>query len=367
MSEIAVIANLFLPQETITNIQEYGSGNINQTFLVTTDSASRKNHYILQKINTQVFSNPELVMDNICLVTNHIQSKLSFDHPWKIPRVLFTEDQKHHYRDEQEGFWRGMTFVDNSLCLEKIESLTHAQQIGYGLGTFHTLISDLPVTKLGDTLPGFHITPNYLQNYYQIQNDSIIQSSVEVNYAIDFICDRVHPSEADRINFIENLEIAKAQGLLQLRPIHGDPKINNILLDKDTKNAIAMIDLDTVKPGLIHYDIGDCLRSACNTLGEETSNWEQVKFDTEIAKEILQGYLTVAQDFLTDYDYQYLYDGIRLIAFELGLRFFTDYLAGNVYFKTNYPEHNLIRALVQFKLTESIENQEDVIKNIITR
>ncbi|MDJ0682633.1 MAG: aminoglycoside phosphotransferase family protein [Xenococcaceae cyanobacterium MO_167.B52] len=356
MSEIAVIAQLFLSQETITNVKEYGSGNINQTFLVTTDSPT-ESYYILQKINTQVFPNPELVMDNICLVTNHIKNKLSVKQPWEISRVLFTKDQKHHYRDEQDNFWRGITFIDNSLCLEKVESLSHAKQIGYGLGTFHNLISDLPVTKLGDTLPGFHITPNYLQNYYRIENNSAINSSIEVDYAKNFI--------QARVNFIEILETAKEQGLLRLLPIHGDPKINNILLDRDSKNAISMIDLDTVKPGLIHYDIGDCLRSACNTLGEETSNWEQVKFDTEIARAILQGYLTVAQEFLTDYDYQYFYDGIRLIAFELGLRFFTDYLAGNVYFKTNYSEHNLIRALVQFKLTESIENQEDIIKKII--
>jgi hypothetical protein len=126
-----------------------------------------------------------------------------------------------------------------------------------------------------------------------------------------------------------------------------------------------MIDLGTVKPGLIHYDIGDCLRSGCNPLGEETDNWEQVTFEPELAQAILQGYLTVAQDFLTDSDYKYIYDSIRLLAFELGLRFFTDYLAGNVYFKVKHPENNLARALVQFQLTASIEKQAAVIKTII--
>ncbi len=353
--EIKAIAQKFLPKNTIINIQEYGDGNINKTFLVAIDSLD-KTSYILQKINTQVFTNPELVMDNICLVAEHIKNKLLLTISWKIPNILLTANQKHHYIDEQGGFWRCMSFIDNSICLEKVESLTHAQEIGYGLGTFHSLINDLPVNNMGDTLPGFHITPNYLQYYYQIIKKTEIQSSSEVNYANNFI--------SDRVNSIEVLETAKKQGLLKLRPIHGDPKINNILLDKDTKKAIAMIDLDTVKPGLIHYDLGDCLRSGCNTLGEETSNWEQVEFDTEIAKQILKSYLNVAQDFLTKYDYQYIYDGIRLIAFELGLRFFTDYLAGNIYFKTDYPEHNLIRALVQFKVTESIEHQEKTIRKL---
>ena len=126
-----------------------------------------------------------------------------------------------------------------------------------------------------------------------------------------------------------------------------------------------MVDLDTVKPGLVHYDIGDCLRSGCNPRGEETGDWEAVHFEPELCRAVLQGYLPLARDFLTETDYTYLYDAIRLLAFELGLRFFTDYLAGNVYFKARHPEHNLVRALVQFKLTERIESQAAAIGAII--
>lgn len=139
------------------------------------------------------------------------------------------------------------------------------------------------------------------------------------------------------------------------------------MIDCSTNQAVAMIDLDTVKPGLIHYDIGDCLRSGCNRLGEETKDWERVTFDPQIAEAILRGYLSVAQKFLTDNDYNYIYDSIRLLAFELGLRFFTDYLEGDVYFNADYPKHNLNRALIQFKLTESIENQESIIRQIIEK
>jgi Ser/Thr protein kinase RdoA (MazF antagonist) len=161
------------------------------------------------------------------------------------------------------------------------------------------------------------------------------------------------------------LEDAKASGELFERPIHGDPKINNIMIDERTGRAVSIVDLDTIKPGLVHYDIGDCLRSCCNPLGEETTEVEGVHFDLALCRAILEGYLGEAQRFMTQADYAYMYDAVRLIAFELGLRFFTDYLEGDVYFKARYPEHNLTRALVQFKVAESIEAQAGQIQAIV--
>jgi Ser/Thr protein kinase RdoA (MazF antagonist) len=178
-----------------------------------------------------------------------------------------------------------------------------------------------------------------------------------VNYCLQFV--------RARRAWAGVLEEARAQGRLFLRPIHGDPKVNNVMLDTATGEAVGLVDLDTVKPGLVHYDIGDCLRSGGNPLGEETEQWERVNFEPDLGRAILKGYLSLAQDFLTENDYAYLYDAIRLLAFELGLRFFTDYLAGNVYFKARHREHNLARALVQFKLTESIESQEAALRAII--
>jgi Ser/Thr protein kinase RdoA (MazF antagonist) len=147
--------------------------------------------------------------------------------------------------------------------------------------------------------------------------------------------------------------------------MHGDPKVNNILFDRQTDQAVSVIDLDTTKPGLIHYDIGDCLRSGCNLAGEETQDWQGVTFNVELCRAILQGYLPQCRQFCGEADYDYLFDAIRLIAFELGLRFFTDYLNGDRYFKVKYEEHNLIRALVQFQLTISIEQQQRVIEELI--
>jgi Ser/Thr protein kinase RdoA (MazF antagonist) len=161
------------------------------------------------------------------------------------------------------------------------------------------------------------------------------------------------------------LERAKAAGLLLPRPIHGDPKVNNVMLDSTTGQAVALVDLDTVKPGLIHYDIGDCLRSCCNPAGEETLDLGAVRFDLDLCRDVLGGYLSAASGFLTAADYDHLYAAIRLISFELGLRFFTDHLAGDVYFRVDHPGHNLQRALVQFRLTESIEAQEGQIGGLI--
>ena len=282
---------------------------------------------------------------------------------WEVPRVLLTQNAQNHFIDTSGSFWRAISFIEAAESFDIIKDSNHAREVGYALGMFHNLISDLPTEKLADTLPGFHITPRYLQQYEETRNFAVetrliasVQSA-EVKYCLQFV--------SDRSSWAHVLENAQAQGQLLLRPIHGDPKVNNVMIDTTTGHGISIIDLDTVKPGLVHYDIGDCLRSSCNPLGEETEQWDKVRFDAEICQDVLQGYLSIARDFLTISDYEYMYDAIRLIAFELGLRFFTDYLAGNVYFKTKYPEHNLNRAMVQFKLTESIESQETAIRDII--
>ncbi|MBF2004591.1 MAG: aminoglycoside phosphotransferase family protein [Chlorogloeopsis fritschii C42_A2020_084] len=356
---LTVIAEQFTLQGKVTNVLAFGSGNINDTFLVTLD-ASEEKHFILQRINTQVFRQPQLIMQNMRIYTEHVRKRLQctpLSRRWEVPRVLLTKDAQDHWRDTEGSFWRAISFIEGSQSLDTMSDRSYAKEIGYALGMFHNLISDLPPEKLADTLEGFHITPLYLQHYEDVLAKTSPRQTPEVNYCLQFV--------SDRKVWAHILEDAKAQGKLPLRLMHGDPKINNVMFDTATHQAVSVIDLDTVKPGLVHYDIGDCLRSGCNPVGEETEKWGNVYFDTELCKEILEGYLSVAKAFLTENDYLYMYDAIRLIAFELGLRFFADYLAGNVYFKIKHPEHNLARALVQFKLSESIESQETAIRKII--
>jgi Ser/Thr protein kinase RdoA (MazF antagonist) len=345
----------------VVDIREYGNGNVHDTFLVTLESEGEK-HFILQCMNTHVFRQPELVMRNMRTVTEHVHMRLqlaplSTGRRWELPRVLLVDNVKDHWIDPGGSFWRAISFIDAAHSLDTIQDTKHAREVGYALGMFHSLISDLPAERLSDTLEGFHITPRYLQHFDEVLARNGARPSLEIDYALRFVSERRACAHV--------LEEARAQGRLYLRPIHGDPKVNNVMIDSATGQAISIVDLDTVKPGLVHYDIGDCLRSSCNPHGEETEQWEMVRFEPDLCRAILRGFLEEARAFLTANDYEYVYEATRLIAFELGLRFFTDYLEGNVYFKSRHEEHNLARALVQFKLTESIESQEKSIRAII--
>jgi Ser/Thr protein kinase RdoA (MazF antagonist) len=356
---LITIADQFTQVGQVRDVRPFGSGNINDTFLVKVDSLEQQN-FVLQRINTQVFRQPQLVMQNMRIFTEHVSKRLQntlLHRRWEVPNVLLTQDAQDHCTDKNGSFWRAISFIEASESFDIMHDAEQAKEIGYALGMFHNLISDLPPQKLADTLEGFHITPFYLQHYNEVLATATLPSTAEVNYCLQFV--------KKRYSLAPILENAKAQGKLPLRLMHGDPKINNVMFDTNTKKAVSVIDLDTVKPGLVHYDIGDCLRSGCNPAGEESEDWQSITFDTDICKQILEGYLAVAKEFLTPNDYIYMYDAIRLIAFELGLRFFADYLAGNVYFKVKHPEHNLARALVQFKLTESIEAQQATIRKII--
>ncbi len=363
---LEAIANQFATQGSVAQVKPFGSGNINDTFLVLLNGAPDP-YFILQRINTQIFQYPQGVMQNMRVFTEHVRDRLAYtplsdNRRWEVPQVLLTRQHQDHYQDTHQSFWRALSFIDQSHTLDTIQDTHHAQEIGYGLGMFHNLISDLPASRLVDTLPGFHITPIYLAQFDRVLAQSQVEQSqvkqtAEVKSCLKFV--------EKRRAIAPLLEIAKEAGALPLRLMHGDPKINNVMLDKTTGQAVSMIDLDTVKPGLVHYDIGDCLRSGCNPLGEETDALDAVRFELDLAEAILRGYLSVAQNFLTPGDYDYLFDSIRLITFELGLRFLTDYLAGNRYFKVKYPEHNLARAMVQFQLVQSIEAQAQTLQRLI--
>ena len=229
------------------------------------------------------------------------------------------------------------------------------------LGQFHRLLSSMNPLSLRDTLPGFHETPKYLEKYDTVirtaEAQELIESSMEVRNLQRFV--------EERREYSAVLQNALKAGELGIRLIHGDPKVSNIMIDEDTGKGTAIVDLDTAKPGLIHYDFGDALRSLCNREGEETSDFGKVVFDLDLCEAFVRGYMTYARDFLTEDDKKYLYDAIRLITFELGLRFFEDYLSGSVYFKVKSPEQNLQRAKVQFRLCESIETRKRQILDVL--
>ena len=340
-------------------VQPYGRGNIHETFLVTTSQGPA---FILQRLNTAVFSRPELIMANLRVLAAHLEKQpqtaaLPPGRRWQIPRIIPTPQGEDLWRQEEGSIWRALTFIPAAHTVDVVQDEPQAWEVGYALGRFHLAVSSLPPTALAATLPGFHVTPGYLQAYDACRAATAPPATLEAAYAQE--CIRNWRPRVDV------LEAARRRGLLTTRVIHGDPKVNNVLLDDASGLAVGLVDLDTVQPGLIHYDLGDCLRSVGNPWGEETDHWQRVEFDLNLGRALLVGYLSQARIFLAPADYDYIYDSLGLIAFELGLRFFTDYLAGNVYFRVQDPEQNLRRALVQFHLAQSIAAQEKAIRAMI--
>lgn len=345
--QLLEIASHYCPDLTITDIGPLGNGLINSTFLVNAGEF----RFVLQRINSHVFAQPEQILVNLQRITQHIQTNSAAR--LAIPSLLQTASNANFVIDPEGQYWRALQLIENGQSRETITRIEEAAQTGFALAHFHRLLSDLAPNSLFDTLPNFHITPHYLRLYHQaIKTFSGQHEDPGFIYCRDFIGRFQHKADV--------LEQAKQQGLLRERIIHGDPKLNNFLFDGQTDAIISLIDLDTVKPGLIHYDIGDCLRSCCHRK-------ENNSFDSDICAAILEQYIREAGNFLSEADYDYLYAAIELIPFELGLRFFTDYLNGNPYFKIDFPEHNLHRAIAQFELCNNIGLQRHGIQSLINR
>jgi Ser/Thr protein kinase RdoA (MazF antagonist) len=360
------VATRFQVPGRLVALQPISTGNVNDTYRVIFRTTFSEEQFILQRINKKVFVDPAAVMANMKAVTDHAHRRIEAeaedaDRIWQLPRVIPALDGRDYAVDEDGEYWRALSLIASARSYEKLDTPEHAVEAGVVLGHFQRIISDFPADDLLDTLPGFHITPRYLEKY-----DTVL-ATADARGRLD------RSAEARRLaKFVEGrrafapiLEDARERGELQLRPIHGDPKITNIMLDDLTGKGTSIVDLDTVKPGLIHYDFGDCGRSSCNPAGEETTDLSRVFLDVDLFEALVSGYLREAAAFLTEADRHYLYDAVRLIAFELGLRFYTDHLAGDVYFKTQYDGHNLNRARVQFALCESIEARESKMRRAI--
>jgi Ser/Thr protein kinase RdoA (MazF antagonist) len=339
-----------------------GEGHINDTFLVSLEG-DRTNSYVLQCLNRQVFPQPELIMANLRVLADHLDCRLRDEvhkhfESWQVIRPISAADGRDYFIDSDNNFWRLLSYVSGAASFDRVRDGDHAKEAGRALGFFHRLVWDLDPGLLADTLPGFHVTPKYLADYDRVLRQPVRQiSSVDEEYCVRTI-------EGQR-SFVPVLEDAARNGLLSVRVIHGDPKLANIMFDEKSGRAVSMVDLDTVKPGLLHYDIGDCLRSCCNPAGDNLENLGDVRFDIEICRNMLGGYLAEMAPLLTEAEYEFIYPAVKLITFELGLRFFTDHLEGDVYFKVDHSGHNLQRAMAQFRLMASIEESERLICNIV--
>ena len=327
-----------------------GAGNINDTYLVQT--AGQK--FVLQRINSAVFPEPERVVANFARVSRHIAEVAgSQSEPFLCAQLILTANGGLSYQDGEGGVWRAQSWVDH-LSADLI-SFKHdtAAQLGRVLARFHQLTMDLPERSLAEPIPGFHCTPRYLEQFDQARSAWQGIRSPELAQALAYV-ERFRPVAGPS-------QDAATKGPLRRRLIHGDPKLDNVIFT-DKGVAVGFFDLDTTGPGLIHYDIGDCLRSCCNRAGEEGANRQDVRFDSDICHDVLGGYLEIAGPDFGDVDRYYIYDAVLVIAFELALRFLTDHLQGNVYFKVKSEAENLFRALGQFQLAESICEEEKTIR-----
>lgn len=360
---LAEIAGNFQISGRIGDIGKLASGNIHDTYFVST-SRSEEKGFILQKINRRVFASPEKIIENHQVLSEHLKGKRkAIDKsrlPWKIPQIVKTHTQDAFIVDKRGDFWRATEYIGNSktyVCPSDPEIVYH---VGRSLGQFHLLTSTLDITRLHRVPDGFHVTSRYYKIFLSRQKAAKNRQDEKPFHFCLTVIQAMGPH-------VDTLERAQAENRLRIGTIHGDPKISNILFHAQKKIPVGIVDLDTVQPGPVLYDIGDCARSCCNPLGEDTTDFDSVRFDLLLFQKLMEGYLEQVSALFTRYDYRYLFDSLRLIAFELGLRFFTDYLSGDRYFGAAYRNHNLNRALVQFLLVRSMEKQKETICGIVDR
>lgn len=357
-----VLSRFFIPG-TIVNVEPYGRGLINDTYRCHVDDSGTPRSYILQRLNPAVFAHPDEVMANVQIVSSHILLKVRAQgvaHPESVHPVLVpTRSGETFYRDKDGSLWRVFHFIESGLVFDTVQHKRHAREVGRALGKFHAFAADLNPATLSITVPDFHHTPRYLAEYEKAKNDDTKGRAGGVQHEHEFVIQRRALASvlADMV----------ASGSLPVRVLHNDPKVNNVMFSATTHEALCMIDLDTVMPGTVAVDFGDCIRSAANPAGESPDDPATAVLDLELVEAITDGYLREAGSFLTPAEIAALPGAIKVITFELGLRFLADYLRGDTYFKVDSPTENLHRARVQFRLVESIEQNERRVTEIVQR
>lgn len=351
------ILNRYIIDSSKAEVTSLGEGNINDTFLVQTTDVS----IVLQRINSHVFPEPQILIDNLHHLSSHLVAQTANDvQHWQETVLVPTIDGAPSVTDHDGFFWRALSYIHDSISVSNAQTALHAEQTGWALGHFHKRLVGLDATRIRPPLPGFHNLTHYLKQYQKTVIGSVNTQRISPDgqFCLNTIRD-VTPT-------VFTLEQALAKGTIRRTTIHGDPKIANVLFHKENGLAISLIDLDTVGPGILQHDIGDCLRSVCNSGGEQSTP-ETAAFDLDLCKLTLQGYFSETGKLLTIIDKELIYDGIKTITFELGLRFFTDYLQGGIYFKCNNIEETLQKALVQFMLLRDIIAQQKDIRKLCSQ
>ena len=348
--QIEKIACSFCIDGTPVDCYEFGSGHINSTYKVVTDAGCE---YVLQRINKYVFKDPVRLMENAGAVTDFLRSRV--EDPRMALHFIPTHEEKFYFMDEDEEYWRMYDFI-GGFCLDAPESEEDFYQSAIAFGRFQHMLTDFPAHTLFETIPEFH---NTIDRYRQLR-ESINADA----------CGRLAGVQADVDFMLEREELActlqrlRESGELPLRVTHNDTKLNNVLLDKDTRKSLCVLDLDTVMPGLSLYDFGDSIRFGAATAAEDEKDLSKMELDLHLFEVYTRGFLEAATS-LTDREVELLPLGAFVITLELATRFMKDYLDGDKYFKTAYPEHNLVRARTQMKLAADMQAKFDDMNRIV--
>lgn len=361
LPEFVALGRAFALQGEVVAAVPHGSGHINDTFAVTVSQAGTPVRYVFQRINQRIFTHVPALMDNIVRVTSHQRTRLAAtvtpDASRRALTVVPARDGQPFVRDEQGAWWRAYLFIEHALTYDKIESTDQARTAARAFGEFQRLLADLPGGRLHETIPNFHDTPRRYANFEAAaQADSVGRAST---CADDLAFAR------SRAPLARKLADLLDAGLVPERVTHNDTKLNNVMLDNATGEGVCVIDLDTVMPGLSLYDFGDMVRSATNAAAEDEADLTRVVARPEIFAALAEGFLAGAGSALNDVERAHLVTAGQVITYEIGLRFLTDHLQGDVYFKIKRAGHNLDRARNQFALLRSMEAQSAAFERIV--
>ncbi|MCI5648755.1 MAG: phosphotransferase enzyme family protein [Fusicatenibacter sp.] len=338
------------------DIAPFGNGHINDTYVVATQ------RYILQRINTSVFREPEQLMENITNVTEFLKKKITAsngDPDRETLTVIPTRDGKPCYQLDENNVFRVYKFIEDTITIESDKTPEILYEAGIGFGHFQKMLSDFPALQLHETIKDFHHTPKRIQALKDAIRRDIAGRADSVKEEIAFALENAVWADTV-VNGI-------ADGSIPVRVTHNDTKINNILFDQDTKKAVCVIDLDTVMPGSMLYDFGDALRMGASTADEDETNLELVHFDEAAFAAFTKGYLSEMRDSLTKRELELLPLSVKLMTYECGVRFLTDYLNGDTYFKIHREHHNLDRARNQFKLVMELSDKEPMLHSLVAQ